>query len=138
MVSHQVATATSYVGLAGPLDRDHVQAVEPAEAPVGLLLLARHGERDVEAVAGGELARVLDDDAHPAGELEVLQQERDLQGAGYRTAAVRSTLRSARFSLGRGRRVGPYPAPPPAAPVRIAFVGQETYFRAAALTTPDP
>ena len=43
-----------------------------------------------------------------------------------------------RFSLGRGRRVGPYLAPPPAAPVRIAFVGQETYFRAAALTTPTP
>jgi hypothetical protein len=41
-----------------------------------------------------------------------------------------------RFALGRGPRVGPYAAPPRAAPVRIAFVGQETYFRAAALTVP--
>jgi hypothetical protein len=39
---------------------------------------------------------------------------------------------------GRGARVGPYPAPPPAAPVRIAFVGQETYFRVSALTSPTP
>jgi len=42
----------------------------------------------------------------------------------------------ARYQLGRSARVGPYAAPPPAAPVRIAFVGQETYFRAAALTSP--
>jgi hypothetical protein len=40
------------------------------------------------------------------------------------------------IALGRGPRVGPYAAPPPAAPARIAFVGQETYFRAAALTSP--
>ena len=31
-----------------------------------------------------------------------------------------------------------YSAPPPAAPARIAFVGQETYFRAASLTSPTP
>lgn len=34
--------------------------------------------------------------------------------------------------------MGPYAAPPPAAPARIAFIGQETYFRAAALTSPTP
>jgi hypothetical protein len=49
-----------------------------------------------------------------------------------------STPATARFQLGRGARVGPYAAPPPGAPVRIAFVGQETYFRAAALTRPTP
>jgi hypothetical protein len=32
----------------------------------------------------------------------------------------------------------PYPAPPAGAPARIAFVGQETYFRATALTAPTP
>jgi hypothetical protein len=82
------------------------------------------------------LARVLDNDAHAAGELEVLQQEGDLHGAGYRTAALRSSSAQPRLNLGRGPRVGPYAAPPPAAPVRIAFIGQETYFRAASLTTP--
>ena len=61
-------------------------------------------ERHVEAVTRRELARVLDDDAHPAGELEVLQEERDLQGAGYRTGAVPSTAPLARFALGRGPR----------------------------------
>ena len=89
-------------------------------------------------MATGELACVLDNDAHPAGELEVLQQERDPQGAGYGTAALLSTARIARLPLGRGPRVGPYPAPPAAKPVRIAFIGQETYFRAAALTSPTP
>jgi hypothetical protein len=35
-------------------------------------------------------------------------------------------------------RARPYPAPPAGAPARIAFVGQETYFRAAALTSQTP
>jgi hypothetical protein len=43
-----------------------------------------------------------------------------------------------RVRPGRGARVRSYPAPPAGAPARIAFVGQETYFRAAALTTPTP
>ena len=51
---------------------------------------------------------------------------------------MRSTPATGRFRLARSPRVGPYPAPPPSTPVRIAFVGQETYFRAAALTTPTP
>jgi hypothetical protein len=81
---------------------------------------------------------MFDYDAHAAGELEVLQEERDPQGAGYRTAALPLTSRTARLTLGHGPRVGPYPAPPPGSPVRIAFVGQETYFRAASLTSPTP
>jgi hypothetical protein len=88
-------------------------------------------------VARGELACVLDYHAHTAGELEVLQQERDLQGAGYRTAALISPA-PARFQLGRASRAETYAAPPAGVPVRIAFIGQETYFRAAALTTPTP
>jgi hypothetical protein len=80
-------------------------------------------------MAGGELACVLDDHADAAGELEILQQERDPQGAGYRTAALPPVAVS-------GTRPSRYAAPPPAAPVRIAFVGQETYFRAASLTSP--
>jgi hypothetical protein len=78
---------------------------------------------------------VLHDDAHATGELEVLQQEGDLQGAGYRTGAVGPNS-PARLHFARGTRVGPYAAPPSGAPARIAFVGQETYFRATALTTP--
>jgi hypothetical protein len=84
---------------------------------------------------GGQLARMLDDDAHAAGELEVLQDESDLQGAGYRTAALRPAAVTDRVPTRRAAGAGPYPTPPGGAPVRIAFVGQETYFRAAALTS---
>jgi hypothetical protein len=41
-------------------------------------------------------------------------------------------------TTGRSVGVGPYPVPPAGAPARIAFVGQETYFRAASLTSPTP
>jgi hypothetical protein len=39
--------------------------------------------------------------------------------------------------VGSARRC-PYPLPPAGAPARVAFIGQETYFRAAALTSPTP
>ena len=119
------------------LDREDVQSLEPAEAPVRLLLPARHGKRDVEAVAGGELARVLDDDAHAAGELEVLQEECDLQGAGYRTGALHSAADTERVPAGAQGAVARM-RPLRAAPARIAFVGQDTYFEATALTSPTP
>jgi hypothetical protein len=56
--------------------------LEPAEAPVRLLLLARHRQRHIEAVVGGKLAGVLDYHAHAVGELEILQQKRDPQRTG--------------------------------------------------------
>ena len=72
---------------------------------------------------------MLDDDAHAAGELKILQHERNPQGAGYGTAALQAlAVPDSRASL--------YATPPAGAPARIAFVGQETYFRAAALTSP--
>jgi hypothetical protein len=43
-----------------------------------------------------------------------------------------------RVQLMRSVRRSPYPTPPAGAPARIAFVGQETYFRAAAQTSPTP
>ena len=121
-----------------PLDRDDVQVVEPAKAPVRLLLPARHGQRHVEAVAGGELARVLHDHAHATGELEVLQEKCDLQERAIVLApCTRPPSPNASRPVARAR-AGPYAAPPAGAPARIAFVGQETYFRASALTSGTP
>jgi hypothetical protein len=89
-------------------------------------------------VAARELARVLDDDAHAAGELEVLQEECHLQGAGYRTGALHSAIETEPAQPGLGVPRRPYANPPQGAPARIAFVGQDTYFEAAALTSPTP
>ena len=50
-------------------------------APVRVLLLAGEHERDVEAVAVVQLARVVDDDADAAGELQVVDEEGDLHAA---------------------------------------------------------
>jgi hypothetical protein len=54
------------------------QRVEPAVRPVGRVLLGRAHEHRLDPVVQLELARVLDDDADAAGELDVLEQERDL------------------------------------------------------------
>jgi hypothetical protein len=65
---------------------------------------------------------VLDDDADPARQLEILEQERDAHG---------------RLSYARVRHHDlPYALPEPGAPVRVAFVGQRTYFEACALHAP--
>jgi hypothetical protein len=58
--------------------------------------------------------------------------------AGYRTGALHSPVVTERVPTRRSARAGPYAAPPPGAPARIAFVGQETYFRASALTSETP
>ena len=60
------------------LERHDVQVGERLVAPVRRLLLAHEHERDVEAVVVGEPPRVLDDDADPARELQVVDEEADL------------------------------------------------------------
>jgi hypothetical protein len=58
--------------------------------------------------------------------------------AGYRTGALHSAAVTERVPSRGSARVGPYAPPPAGVPARIAFVGQETYFRASALTSETP
>src|SRR5579875_3161691 len=50
--------------------------------PAGALLRAHEHERDLPALDRAELARVLDDDAHAARQLQVVDEERDLHARG--------------------------------------------------------
>ena len=71
---------------------------EAGEAPVGLAALAGHHEVDGEPVALDELTGVLDDDADPARELEVVDDERDLHGkSSGAVVGVRPSLVSSSF-----------------------------------------
>jgi hypothetical protein len=76
----------------------------------------------VDAMVAAQLRGVLDDDADAARELEILEHECDAQG---------------RLSYERVRAADlPYPLPDRGAPVRVAFVGQRTYFEACAMAAP--
>ena len=62
---------------------------EAGELPFGVLLRAGQHERSLDTVAR-EPPRMLDDDADAAGELEVVDDERDAQGYCRRSASCRS------------------------------------------------
>ncbi|MCZ4492964.1 MAG: hypothetical protein JWP53_1895 [Conexibacter sp.] len=79
-------------------------------------------ELRVDAVVAPQLGGVLDDGTRPARLLKVLEQERDAHE---------------QLSYARVRRHDlPYALPHPGAPVRVAFVGQRTYFEACSLAAP--
>jgi hypothetical protein len=56
---------------------DHTDVIQCVVAPAFELLITREDESDLEAVACAELAGVMENDAHTARELEIVDQERD-------------------------------------------------------------
>ena len=73
-------------------------------------------------MVAAQLHGVLDDHADASGELEVLEQERE---AHERLSYERVTSADL-----------PYPLPAEGGPVRVAFVGQRTYFEACSMAAP--
>ena len=68
------------VGGARDVHPVHRDVLEPAEAPVGIVLVAGQHQVDREPVPAGQLPRMLDDDADPARQLKVVDDERDPHG----------------------------------------------------------
>ncbi len=88
--------------------------------PIRLALGVCCDERDVDAMLGRQIARVCDDDADAARELKVLEKKGDAHAGRYRNAVITYSPVS---QLQRSAD----------SPLRVAFVGQSTFFEACSL-----
>ena len=88
--------------------------------PVRIVLRVGCYERDVEAVFGGQVAGVRNDHADAAGELQVLEKKGYAHAGGYRNGVIaESPINQIRSASEQ--------------PLRVAFVGQSTFFEACSL-----
>ena len=82
----------SQCSLAGLLQRQHRHLRQAAvTAPVGSSRSAREHERRVDVVLGAQPPRVLDDDADPARELEVVDEEGDPHQRALSSSCTRAS-----------------------------------------------